>query len=541
MVVPSVQESLSVPAHGEHCWHRLYDAGVPLLPQPRYRTVTAAFRAACDERPDHPLVWYRGKVITIAEADVLSDTLAAELLEAGFSRGDRLAIYLQNTPHFVLGALAAWKLGGIVVTVNPMYRSRELREVLIDSAPKVLLCQTNSDLEDVRNLAAEAGISRVIDGAADPEAGDGWSALRPPAVKPSFRTAEPEDIATLIYTSGTTGPLKAVASTHANVMQGVEVYRTWASLTPNDTIIAIAPLVHVTGMVGYLAPALTLPVPLVLTYRFSPAAFAAAVREHRATFTIGPTTAFIALTEADAVSAGDLRTLSKCYSGGAPIPATVVERFAAKFGHNIHGIYGLTEATGPTHIVPRNRKAPIDDATGALSVGIPVSGMDCEIVGENGETLDAGQPGELLLRGSQVAASYWQRPDESALTFTPRGLRTGDVCFRDREGWFYVIDRIKDQINASGFKVWPREVEDMLYEHSAVAECAVIGIPDEYRGETVRAYVVLRAGRQTTAQELAEFCRERLAAYKVPRSIIFMEQLPKTASGKILRRELKLI
>lgn len=541
MVETSLHHGTAAPATGTRPWHRLYDAGVPAALQPRHGSVPAAFRAACQERPDQPLICYRDKVITIAQADALSDTVAAAFLQSGFARGDRVAIYLQNTPHFLLGALAAWKLGGIVATVNPMYRSRELSEVLRDSAPRVLLCEANSDLREVRDLASELGIARVIDCAPDPETRDTWSALRVPCVKPPSCAVEPDDIATLIYTSGTTGPLKAVASTHSNVMQGVEVYRTWAALTPEDAIIAIAPLVHVTGMVGYLAPALTVPVPLVLTYRFSPAAFAAAARQHEATFTIGPTTAFIALTEASDVTRDDLRKLSKCYSGGAPIPATVVERFAAKFGHTMHGIYGLTEATGPTHIVPRGRKAPVDDATGALSVGIPVSGIDCDIVGESGETLGAAQPGELLLRGSQIARSYWQRPDESALTFTPHGLQTGDVCFRDPDGWFYVIDRIKDQINASGFKVWPREVEDLLYEHPAVAECAVIGIPDEYRGETVRAHVVVRAGRQTTAQELMEFCRARLAAYKVPRSIIFMERLPKTASGKILRRELKLI
>lgn len=542
MAVTSTPESTAgFAASGGRPWHRFYDPGVPLVSQPRYGTVLEAFRAGCRERPDQPLIYYRDEVFTLRQVDDQSNKLAAAFLLAGFGKGDRLAIYLQNTPHFLLGALAAWKLGGIVVTVNPMYRSRELREVLVDSAPRILLCERNADLLEVSKLAAEVGIAKVINCAAEPGGADSWSELlTSDALSPGLGV-DPADIATLIYTSGTTGPLKAVASSHANLMQGVEVYRTWAALTPDDTVIAIAPLVHVTGIVGYLAPALSVPTPLILTYRFSPQAFAAAVQRHQATFTIGPTTAFIALTEAADVSPDALRSLIKCYSGGAPIPAAVVERFGAKFGHVMLGVYGLTEATGPTHIVPRGHAAPIDAATGTLSVGIPVSGMDCEIVGETGEALSTHEPGELLLRGSQIATSYWRRVAESDATFTPRGLRTGDICSMDIDGWFYVIDRIKDQINASGFKVWPREVEDTLYQHVAVAECAVIGIPDPYRGETVQAFVVVRAGQRTTPQELETFCRERLAAYKVPRSVLFVDQLPKTASGKILRRELKLL
>lgn len=539
MVATSLREGMDAGTGAARPWHRLYDAGVPIVPHPRHETVLQAFEDACRQRPDQPLICYRDEIVTVAQADAQSDAVARAFLQAGFAQGDRVAIYLQNTPHFLLGALAAWKLGGIVVTVNPMYRARELREILSDSTPQILLCDANADLQEVRELAAEMGVRRVIDCAADPGAKDGWSALRTAVGKLPDCAVEPGGIATLIYTSGTTGPLKAVASSHANLMHGVEVYRTWATLTPEDTIIAIAPLVHVTGMVGYLAPALSVPMPLVLTYRFSPQGFASAVRRHRATFTIGPTTAFIALTEATDVSPNDLHSLTKCYSGGAPIPAAVVERFAAKFSHPMLGIYGLTEATGPTHIVPRSRAAPVDPVTGALSVGVPVSGIDCDIVDDTGKTIEPGQAGELLIRGLQLATSYWKRPAETAATFTPHGLHTGDICKMDPDGWFYVIDRIKDQINASGFKVWPREVEDALYEHPAVAECAVVGIPDPYRGETVRACVVRRSGQLVSEQELEAFCRTRLAAYKVPRSIVFLDQLPKTASGKILRRELK--
>ena len=226
-------------------------------------------------------------------------------------------------------------------------------------------------------------------------------------------------------------------------------------------------------------------------------------------------------------------------SPAAPIPAAVVERYAAKFGHGILGIYGLTEATGPTHMVPAGRRAPVDAATGTLAVGLPVPGIECEVVGEGGEPMAPMQPGEIVLRGPQLASGYWQREAETRATFTPQGLRTGDVGFVDAEGWLYVVDRIKDQINASGFKIWPREVEDVLYGHPAVRECAVVGLADAYRGETVAAYVSLRPGAPATEAELVAFCRERMAAYKVPRLIRFLPELPKTASGKLLRRSLK--
>lgn len=526
-------------------WHALYDSGVPVTPAPAHRTVLDAFRSGCRARPDAVLLHYRNQSITMADADRISDRAAAAFARRGMRGGDRIAIHLQNVPQFVLAALAAWKLGGIVTTVNPMYRARELRDVLSDSAPFALLCEATPEAHEWTTLARSLGVTVVLACDPDPASDDDWSRLVNDADenelhKPAAAIA-PDSIATLLYTSGTTGPMKAVASTHRNLVLGAEVYRTWANLTPQDTAIAIAPLIHVTGMVGYIATALLVPMPLILTYRFSPATFAEAVARHRATFTIGPTTAFIALTEDSAVDASSIDSLRKCYSGGAPIPPATVDRFAAKFGHRFLGIYGLTEATGPTHIAPRGHPTPVDPASGALSVGVPVSGIDCSIVNEHGATQGPDQQGELILRGRQIAPSYWQRPTESTATFAADGLHTGDICLMDSAGWFYVIDRIKDQINASGFKVWPRDVEDALYEHAAVAECAVVGVPDPYRGETVRAFIVKRAGCDVDPAALETFMRERLAAYKIPRSFVFLKELPKTASGKILRRELKTI
>ena len=524
-------------------WVKLYDAGVPANVEPTHPTVLDAFHDIARTRGDHVLVRCGERAFTAREVDRIAGQAAAALAAGGFGRGDRLAIHLQSVPEFVFAVIAAWKLGGVVATVNPMYRERELAEVLSDSGAKVLVCEANESLAATRAVADKAGVQRVVDCARDGDAADGWTQLlvdgasNAPAWPGSLPSAS--DPATFIHTSGTTGPLKAAVSSHGQVAYSAEVYRAWGKVGPNDAIVAIAPLVHVTGMIGYVALALASAATLVLTYRFTPHAFRDAVRSRGGTITIGPTTAFIALTDAADVAPQDLRTLDRPFCGGAPIPAAMVERYRHKFGHGILGIYGLTEATGPTHMVPIGRAAPVDPGSGTLSVGLPVPGIECDIVGDDGRPLPPLQPGEIVLRGPQLASGYWQREAETRSTFTSQGLRTGDIGFVDAEGWLYVIDRMKDQINASGFKVWPREVEEVLYEHDSVLECAVVGLHDDYRGETVGAYVALRPGQAATDSELAAFCRERMAAYKVPRVIRFLPELPKTASGKVLRRALK--
>lgn len=535
-------------------WLDLYDGDVPQEIKPSHDSVVSAFRFALERDPGYPAIRYFDATLTLSELDIASNALACALEESGFSRGDRLAIYLQNVPEFVIAALAAWKRSGVVVTVNPMYQARELHEVLKDSGARVLVCHADDKLGMAKQIALEAGVERILvcEGhtgqpkSAVPEAGNSIEKSFENLIS-QYRGRAPrdqagpgsQDVATLIYTSGTTGPLKAAVSTHANVAQSAEIYRCWAALTPGDTVAAIAPLVHVTGMIGYLALALWVPATLVLTYRFDPRVFRDAVRATGATFTIGPTTAFIALLNSEDVTGDDLRTLSKVYSGGAPIPAAVVEKFLMKFGHRIHGIYGMTEATGPTHISPRTKLPPIDPATGTLAVGVPVSGTHVQVLDDAHQPVPVGTPGELAIAGPQLATGYWNKPEETAKAFTAHGFLSGDIGYMDAAGWFYIIDRKKDQINTSGFKVWPREVEDVLYEHPAVAECAVIGVPDSYRGEVVAAFVVARKGMRVTRNELEEFCNGRLARYKVPRVFTFLDELPKTASGKILRRELR--
>jgi long-chain acyl-CoA synthetase len=321
-------------------------------------------------------------------------------------------------------------------------------------------------------------------------------------------------------------------------------YRDWIGLSRDDVVLGVAPLFHITGLIGHVAVCLLVGAPLVLMYRLDPAVAIETVRDERATFTVGSITVFIALMNSPAADPAisnkeAMSSLTKIFSGGAPIPPSTVTAFQDVFGTYIHNIYGLTETTSPSHGVPLGATAPVDAASGALSVGVPIYNTVVRIVGDDGKDLPPGEIGELVTAGPQVVVGYWNKPEESARALPGGALHTGDVGYMDAEGWFYIVDRKKDQINVSGYKVWPREVEDLLYEHPAVREAAVVGVPDEYRGETVKAFVSLRPGASATPAELIAFAKERMAAYKYPRQVEILDEIPKTVTGKLLRRELR--
>jgi long-chain acyl-CoA synthetase len=310
-------------------------------------------------------------------------------------------------------------------------------------------------------------------------------------------------------------------------------------LTSDDVVYGVAPLFHITGLVGHIGVSLLTGMPLVLSYRFDPDVALELIERHRVTFTVGSITVFIAMMNAPTASQRDTSSFKKIVSGGAPIAPATVEAFERQLGAYIHNIYGLTETTSPSHCVPFGMRAPVDEASGALSVGVPIFNTVVRIVDEHDQDLPAGEVGEIVTEGPQVVNGYWNKPEETENAIPGGRLHTGDVGLMDEKGWFYIVDRKKDQINAAGYKVWPREVEDVLYSHEAVREAAVVGVPDAYRGETVKAFVSLKPGAEVDAETLIAFCKERMAAYKYPRQIEFIEELPKTASGKVLRRELR--
>jgi len=525
-------------------------------------SVLHTFLGLAADRPERPAVRYFDGVLGYGELDALSDGLARHLAARGFAPGDRLAVMLQNVPQFVVAVLAAWKAGGAVIPVNPMYKQAELAHILTDAGAAAVLVSETAWASSVRETAVGAGVRialtagehdlqtrddpRVL-GAPRPAAGDlhgaedVLAAARAEAgPRPDVPLPQAGDTALVSYTSGTSGRPKGALNTHGNIAFNAHRQVRVQSLPPDAVVFALAPLFHITGMVCQLAAALAGGHTLALAYRFEPGTVLDAFREHRPAYTVGPATAFMALLARPDATAEDFASFRLISSGGAPLPPAVVESFRARTGglYLANG-YGLTECTAPCASVPPGAEAPVDPESGTLAVGVPGPGTMVRIVDDGGAEVPFGEHGEIAVSGPMVVPGYWGRPEESAAALPGGELRTGDIGFMDADGWLYVVDRKKDMINASGFKVWPREVEDVLYTHPAVREAAVVGVPDSYRGENVKAYVSLRPGVRAAPDELVAWCRERLAAYKYPREVEVLGELPKTATGKILRRELR--
>lgn len=522
-------------------------------------TLVHAFRDSVARAPGHPALAYFDGRLTYRETDELSDSVAGHLAARGLERGERVAIMLQNSPQFVLALLGAWKAGATVVPLNPMYKSAEVGHVLKDADVTALICSDRAWEAYLRDTATGAPSVRIAVTACEldlqtsndervlnferlpaaDDADDLVAVARQGLAAPAGREPTATDVALISYTSGTSGTPKGAMNSHGNIMVNAERQRTGHPIAEGAAYFALAPLFHITGMVCQLAACLTNAGTLVLAYRFHPGVVLDAFAEHRPAYTVGPSTAFMALAATPGVTPEHFASFEVISSGGAPLPPALVERFRAGFGPYIRNGYGLTECTAPCASVPPEREAPVDPVSGTLSVGVPGPDTVVRIIDENGADVPFGEQGEIAVRGPQVVSGYWRLPEATAAAFPDGELRTGDIGFMDREGWLYVVDRKKDMINASGFKVWPREVEDVLYTHPAVREAAVVGVPDPYRGETVRAYVSLRPGASVEPGELGAYCKERLAAYKYPREVEILTELPKTASGKILRRELR--
>jgi long-chain acyl-CoA synthetase len=544
-------------------WLARYADHVPKeLPLPE-KGMADLFEESAERHPDRDAVRYFDEMVSFRELDRMADRFAARLAGWGVEKGDRVAVYTQNDPQFLVAQFGAWKRGAIVVPLNPMLKTRELDYHLNDSGAKVLVCLDTLHRDVAREVLPSTPVEIVLttspldflpDGANGIPILEGVEKLRPDGTTdlmeaiaeaedgPGARVpTSPDDVAYLVYTSGTTGKPKGAVELHRSVAFNAEVYRTWMQIGDEDSVLGVAPLFHITGLVGHTALAALAGVPLVLFHRFDPATALRLIERWRPTFTVGAITAFISLMNAQDSEGRDLSSLAKCYSGGAPIAPTVTERFEEKFGVYIHNIYGLTESNSPTHATPLGSRAPVDEASGALSIGVPIPNCDAKLVGleDPSQEVPVGESGEFAARGPMIFKEYWNKPEETDKAFHDGFFLTGDVAVMDEEGWFYIVDRKKDMINAGGYKVWPREVEDVLYTHPQVKEAAVVGVPDEYRGETVKAFVAVKDPSEASEEALISYCKERMAAYKYPRTVEFLDELPKTATGKFLRRELR--
>lgn len=497
------------------------------------------FRRTAQHQPQRTFIRYRGEDLSFTAVDRASSAVAVRLGQAGVGRGDRIAVLTQNIPDFVITTLAAWKRAASYVPLSPMLRRHEIHEHLQDSGALVLVVE-DSLLDEALAGAVGTAVQLIVVCGRSEHYETVAEIVRQYKDEPIlYEPVTGQDVAILSYTSGTTGRPKAALTTHGNIGHNTEVWIRLAELTEDDVVAGVAPLFHITGPPAIFGVAAALGIPMVLDHRFEAGRMATVLADSGCTFALASITAFRALLPH--IAAVDLSRFTKVFSGGAPVPSATVSAWQQAGGKYIHNCYGLTETTSPTVMVPLHHRAPIDPESGALAVGRPIPGTVVRTVDpDTGLDVAVGAPGELLIRGPGVVPGYWQNAAATSRAFTDDGFfRTGDIAVIDAYGWVYIVDRLKDMIIASGFKVWPREVEDVLHRHPAVAEVAVIGVPDEYRGESVCAVVQLQSGKSVTAEELIAYSRSELAAYKYPRYIRFVREIPQTASGKVRRNALR--
>jgi long-chain acyl-CoA synthetase len=511
-------------------WHAVWPVHVPLsLQYPRApawwlleRNVKEFAARVAVRELDHETLTER-RVLSYEALFRAVRGVAAGLSARGVAAGARVALCLPNSAELVMGYYATWYAGGVVVPMNPAAPESELERQLVDA--QVAMVIATADGAGAR-VAARLGVPLV-----DLATFRGLETL-PPLPPPD---CEPDDVAVLLYTGGTTGVPKGAMLTHRNLVANTTQFSRWyAFAAGEETSLCAIPMYHSGGMSGAMNVPLSAAATLLVLARFNAASVATAVERYRVTRLFGVPTMFIALLDDDAGRRADYSSLRACRTNAAPLPPSVKAEFDALVGREVlvEG-YGLTETSPLTHANPIGAAKP-------GSIGIPLPDTDARIVDlETGHDVTAGARGELLIHGPQVMRGYWQRDDATADAIRDGWLHTGDVATMDADGYFAIVDRKKDVINTAGFKVWPREVEETLYEHPAVKLAAVVGVPDRYRGEMVTAYVVLRDGERPSEADLIAFCKKRLSGYKVPRRVEFRDELPLTATGKLLRRELR--
>lgn len=540
--------------------------------------------------PDQPLTWlidraarhygasiaidYYGSQLTYLQFASLIERFARALVRLGIKKGDRIAISLPNLPQFPIAFYGALKAGAIVVPTNPLYTPSELEHQLNDSGARFLVMldqfypafasarertpveqviltniadyfppllafgykfvearelrgKPKVDMDAFRRQPGNHTFKEMIGSSQGRQGFEVYALPEPPA---------PDDIAVLQYTGGTTGVPKGAMLSHRNLVANAAQSWAWNDLPPgtHHTNLCVVPFFHVYGLTVAMNLTIYSGSTMVLLPRFKVKDTLKAIKKYRPDLFPGVPTMYLALAREVEKTKQDLSSILVCISGSAPLPKEVQTRFEAVSGARVVEGYGLTEASPVTHCNPVFGDRRIG------TIGLPLPNTDSAIVDpETGKFLPPGQPGEIVVRGPQVMKGYWKRPEETAKVFVDGWLRTGDIGTMNDDGYFAVVDRIKDVIIASGYKIFPHDVEEVLFQHPAVLEASVIGVPDPYRGETVRAYIVLKPGARATAEDLNGFCKERLAVFKVPKQFIFRTELPKSLIGKVIRRELR--
>jgi len=492
-------------------------------------TVLAASAVA---RPEHPALRLGERVITYAQLDRAARGVATSLRERGIQPGDAVALLVPNVPEFTIAYFGALYAGCSIVPINVLAAAPEVAYFLADSDAKLLIAHPLF-ADPAQRGAAEAGRPLVFaGGGASPS--DTLESMQQAAPCGGLHPTGADDVAVILYTSGTTGKPKGAVLTHSNLFVNCAfVVPRLVPPTPDLVALATLPLFHSFGQTCIQNATLGQGGTVSLLPRFDPRSAFEILERDRVTIFAGVPTMYFALLHHPMEREYNLSSLRYCMTGGAPMPVEVMSAFERRFGVPILEGFGLSE-TSPVasfNMLDRPRKPG--------SIGYPVWGVEMAILDDADRALQDGERGEIAIRGHNVMAGYWKRPDATKETLRNGWFHSGDIGYRDEDGCYWIVDRKKDMILRGGFNVYPREVEEVLYAHEAVAEAAVVGVPHESHGEEVKAFVALRAGATASAEELILWCRERLAAYKYPRSVELREALPKGPTGKILKRELR--
>lgn len=549
-----------VSPYDQRPWLRHYPVDVPAHLEYPSQTMSELLDETVQGYGNRPAFVFQNHAITFQELQRYGGRVASGLQRAGVQKGDVVLVLLPNVPHFPVAYHGILQIGAILAAASPMSVDREIENLITDSGARVII---TIDLlfDKVAKIYDHCGVELVVVGSVV-DFMPPWVRLagrlsgKVPKPKQPVRyggkvqsmracmrsgrgvaapvEVVPGDVALLQYTGGTTGTPKGATLTHANLLANGRQMLTWfPTLKKGDeTILAVLPFFHVYGVTLAMNGGLLLAANTVLIARPVIADIVDAVRRHRPTIFPGVPTLYAAIVNDERAKHYDLSSIDVCACGGAPLPAEVKRDFEKLTGGHLYEGYGLSEASPLTHAVPHDGR----DKSG--SMGFPVVDTDARIVNERGEAVPIGEAGELEVRGPQIMQGYWRRPEETADVFHDGWLRTGDVAWMDEEGWFYLVDRKKDLIITAGENIYPREIEEVLFEHPQIKEVAVVGVPHPYGGEIAKAFVVLAPGETATKKDITQFAAARLAKHKVPRAVEFRAELPKSAAQKVLRRVL---
>ncbi len=483
--------------------------------------------------PDHVALRLGELAVTYAQLDDQTKRFAGLLKARGIQPGDRVALMLPNVPHFPIAYYGALRAGAVVVPMNVLLKGREVAFYLQDSGAKVLIAWNGFGAEAYEG-AGLAGVPMVGAGPDEPPAGIERVEELVGATEPleGIHQTEPTDPAVLLYTSGTTGKPKGATLTHSNLAWNTEINSAMFETTPDDVMLGALPLFHSFGQTVSMNGVLRRGGTLILLPRFDPNDALALIQQHKVTLFAGVPTMYVAFLNTPKLAETDVSSLRLCVSGGAAIPVEVLNTVGEKMARILEG-YGLSE-TSP--VASFNHP---DRPSKAGSIGTPLWGVEMDVWDIDGKPVANGEVGEIVIRGHNVMAGYWNRPDATREAITEDGwFKTGDMATRDEDGYYFIVDRKKDMIIRGGYNVYPREIEEVIYEHPAVLEAAVFGIPHDEFGEEVACAVVAKPGQTLDAEELKGYVKDRVAAYKYPRFVQVIEELPKGPTGKILKREI---